>query len=152
MKDEIERGFGELLHCLEDFIRSETVVGKPITIGQTTVIPLFRVSLGLGAGWGSPPGEKTAARADSRDSNPAGTTGTTGTTGTSGTAGSAGSGAGAAITPYGVISVAGGETKVLPLARNSLQKITDMLPELLAQTKDLPQKKQGREQGRDSTC
>lgn len=106
--DKLENSFQMLLRYLEDFIREETVVGKPITIGQTTIITVFRVSLGLGAGRGN--GQK---------------------------AGSTGTGAGASIVPYAVISVTDGETTVHPLAgKNSLQKITEMLPEIISQTKN----------------
>ena len=107
MNEAIERGFQGLLHCLEDFIRSETVAGKPILVGETTIIPVFRVNIGLGAGQG---GSETSA---------------------SGT----GTGAGASIVPFAVISVTNGETTVLPLGKSSLQAITEMLPDIMAQVR-----------------
>lgn len=129
MTDEIENGFQELLHCLENFIRSETVVGKPLTIGPTTVIPVFRVSLGLGAGsGGNGCGDKIGTRSGSSSQSSNQQRSSCASAGT-------GAGAGASIVPYAVISVTDGETTVLPLAKNSLEAITEMLPEILNQVK-----------------
>jgi len=118
MTEKIENSFRGLLHCLEDFIRSETVVGRPLTIGQTTIIPVFRVSLGVGAGSGGSGSSRSSKGKEKENVAPAG-----------------GAGAGAAIVPCAVISVTNGETTVFPLSRNSLQTITDMLPEILAKSK-----------------
>lgn len=38
-----------LFDRLEDFVSSKTVVGQPITIGETIILPLIDVSFGLGA-------------------------------------------------------------------------------------------------------
>lgn len=111
MSQDIDSHFQSLLDSLKNFIHSETVVGKPIHQGETTIIPLFRVSLGLGAG--------TEQTGDSQ--NPAS---------------HIGSGAGATIVPYGVISVTNGETTVLPLAKNSFEGILQLLPEIMQQVKN----------------
>ncbi len=112
MNQDIDSHFQLLLDSLKNFIRSETVVGKPIIVGETTVIPVFRVSLGLGAGAGSEQREGSSRHTSQ-----------------------AGSGAGATIVPYGVISITNGETTVLPLARNSFEGITQLLPDLMQQIK-----------------
>jgi len=109
--DAVGKSFEAILHCLENFIREETVVGKPISLGQTTIIPVFRVTLGLGAGGGN---------SHSMSSQK-------------------GTGAGASIVPHAVISVTNGETTVHSLAgKNSLQTITEMLPEIISQAKNQP--------------
>lgn len=104
MDKEITGSFQKLLDCLENFVKAETVVGRPLVIGETTVIPVFRVSLGLGAGRG----------------------------GSENSSSQTGTGVGASIVPHAVISVTNGETTVLPLAgKNSLQAITEMIPDIM---------------------
>jgi uncharacterized spore protein YtfJ len=130
MNQEIDNHFRGLLNSLENFIHSETVVGKPIVVGETTVIPLFRVSLGLGAGSGQKEDsqkdpEINSARKNHRKWKAFGST-------KSHTI-QTGSGAGATIVPYGVISVTKGETTVLPLARNSFEGIMNLLPKVMSQ-------------------
>ncbi len=44
---------------LREISKSETVVGKPITVGDKTVIPVVKISVGFGAGGGQGESEKT---------------------------------------------------------------------------------------------
>ncbi|HUV30854.1 MAG TPA: spore germination protein GerW family protein [Acidobacteriota bacterium] len=37
---------------LKDMARSETIIGEPITVGDKTVIPVVKISVGFGAGGG----------------------------------------------------------------------------------------------------
>ena len=37
---------------LKDMARSETIIGKPVTVGNRTVIPVVKISVGFGAGGG----------------------------------------------------------------------------------------------------
>ena len=120
MTEDIENKFRELLHCLENFIKSETVVGSPLTVGSTTLIPIFRVSLGLGAGSGGHSGSGSQTDTSQKCS-------------CTGTGTGVGAGAGASIVPQAVISVTGDKTTVLPLTKNSLEAISEMLPEILTQ-------------------
>src|SRR5205823_13124481 len=43
----------DLVGELKTLARTETVVGAPMTAGEFTIIPVSRVSLGLGAGGGT---------------------------------------------------------------------------------------------------
>jgi uncharacterized spore protein YtfJ len=45
--------FNTLFEKLEKFLRSETVVGDPIQIGNITLIPIITVSFGVAGGEGS---------------------------------------------------------------------------------------------------
>jgi len=104
MDTETEKNFQAVLQSLEEFIKAETVVGKPIYIGQAFLIPLFRVSIGLGAG----------KAGDKNTGSPEGT------------------GIGASIVPHAVISVNDKETTVISLAhKGTLQTVTESLPEIL---------------------
>lgn len=104
--------FSEKLHSmferLENFLRTETVVGKPIVVGEVTLIPIIEITFGLGSGGST-----------SRDSK-----------GTDGSGG--GIGAGAKITPNAMMVIKGEEVSVLPLKnRDSLEKVLEMVPEII---------------------
>ncbi|UCD63079.1 MAG: sporulation protein [Candidatus Zixiibacteriota bacterium] len=43
---------------LREISRSETIIGQPITVGQRTVIPVVKISVGFGAGGGQGEEEK----------------------------------------------------------------------------------------------
>lgn len=104
MDGERETTFQNLLNLVENFIKSETVVGKPLYIGQGFIIPLFKVSIGMGEGKG----------------------------GNKNTGASEGTGIGASIVPHAIISVTEEETTVISLAQKStLQSVTETLPEIL---------------------
>ncbi|UCC43820.1 MAG: sporulation protein [Candidatus Zixiibacteriota bacterium] len=44
---------------LKDMARSESIVGEPITVGDKTVIPVVKISVGFGAGGGQGEDEKS---------------------------------------------------------------------------------------------
>jgi uncharacterized spore protein YtfJ len=39
-----------LMKNLKDLISTKSIVGEPITVGKTTILPVMKVSLGFGAG------------------------------------------------------------------------------------------------------
>ncbi len=49
---EIESLFGKVIEELERMLKSKTVVGDPITLEGTTIIPLVSVGFGFGVGAG----------------------------------------------------------------------------------------------------
>lgn len=98
-----------LFSNLEKFLKTETVVGEPMVIGDTTVIPLINVSFGCGTGGGSGQDEK----------------------GNGGTGG--GLGAGAKISPNSILVIHDGEVKLLGMkGKSSLSSLVDMVPEILS--------------------
>ncbi|RKX24406.1 MAG: sporulation protein, partial [Candidatus Zixiibacteriota bacterium] len=80
---------------LKEMARSESVIGEPITIGDKTVIPVVKISVGFGAGGGQ--GEGTA------DDKKA-----------SGTGFGGGGGGGAKIEPHAFIIIDGDKIRLLP--------------------------------------
>ncbi len=46
---------------LKDMAQSESIIGEPITVGELTVIPIVKISVGFGAGGGQGESEKTGA-------------------------------------------------------------------------------------------
>lgn len=54
--DEVEKLLSTAVTEVEKILSSKTVVGEPITVGETTLIPLVSVGFGFGAGGGPQPG------------------------------------------------------------------------------------------------
>jgi uncharacterized spore protein YtfJ len=100
---------------LAETAQSDVVVGTPIELGGVTVVPLSRVSLGLGAGGGT--GEGNGAQ---RGKHPG-----------SGTGG--GSGGGAKVRPVAVavFTAEGVEILQIPERKGRLDKLLDQLPPLV---------------------
>jgi len=93
-----------LLEKLRDIAQTDTVVGKPIFMEGTTLVPVSRVSLGFGLGGG---GNKTEI---------------------------GGSGGGLTVEPIAFIVVQGDDTKIVKLNddKNLVAKVIDLVPDVLA--------------------
>lgn len=97
-----------LFEKLEKFIKSETVIGQPITVGEATLIPVVNVSFGLGSGGG-----------DGKDQS-----------GNGGVGG--GAGIGARVTPSAIMVIKGDKVDVVPIKKfNGMDKLLDMVPGLM---------------------
>ena|ERR1700722_17266047 len=96
-----------LLEKLRGIAQTDTVVGKPIFIEGTTLVPVSRVSLGFGLGGG---GSKTEV---------------------------GGSGGGLTVEPIAFIVVQDGQTKIVKLNddKNLIAKVIDLVPDVLALVK-----------------
>ncbi len=99
----------DLIEELKTLANTETIVGSPFTVGEFTVVPISRVSLGVGAGGGSGGAEKKAA------------------TGEGG-----GGGGGIRVRPVALLAVRGGELNVHMLGRgatlgHSIEKMPDLV-------------------------
>ncbi len=95
-----------LIAGMDSILSSKTVVGNPIKIGDTTIIPLVDVSFGLAAGAGN------ESRNYSKNS-------------------SAG-GMGGKVTPSAIIVIKDGTTRLLSVKnQDSITKIMDMVPEVI---------------------
>lgn len=97
-----------MLEELKSAIKSETIIGEPITVGDVTIIPVTKISFGFGAG-----GEETDRK-----------------TGFGG-----GSGGGASVEPVAFIVISKGDARILPLKSGSApwEKLFD--PELYKKVK-----------------
>lgn len=105
-----------LIGELKDLAKTETIVGTPITMGEYIVVPISRVSLGVGAGGGA--GETNAKEAKK------------------GPSGEGGGGAGGIrMNPVALIAVRGSELTVHRLgAGGSLGRTVERMPDLLEST------------------
>ena len=89
---------------LREIAKSETVVGDPVTIGDTTVIPIVKISVGFGAGGGQGEDEKSR----------------------SGFGG--GGGGGAKIEPAAFIIMDKDGVRLLPASKGKWDSIIDAIP------------------------
>lgn len=99
---------GILLKQMEGFINTKTVVGEPVHIDDTIILPLVDVSFGVGAGANEKDKEK-------KDSSSAGV-----------------GGLGAKISPSAVLVVKDGNTKLVNIKKqDSVTKLLDLVPEVI---------------------
>lgn len=95
-----EHTIQSLMNGMENFISSKTVVGEPILLGDTTLIPLTDISFGMGAGAFA--GEKKRR---------------------------SGGGVGAKISPSAVIVVQGSTVNTVNIKNSDgISKLLDMIP------------------------
>jgi uncharacterized spore protein YtfJ len=112
VKTPVNESLETLFSNLEKFFRTETVVGQPIELGETTLIPIITVSFGAGGGGG------------------------TGTDDKGNGGGGSGIGVGARITPDAVLVIKGGEVTMMPVKnRCSLDKLAAMVPDIVKKIK-----------------
>lgn len=104
----IEALMGTAMDRLGAMVSVNTVVGQPIAAGETTIIPISRVSLGFVAGGG-----EYAAKAVEP-------------------AFGGGSGGGMSVTPVGFLACCDGTVRYVPVAGQApLDKLLDMAPALI---------------------
>ena len=107
-KNQVSENLETAFSYLEKFLKTETVVGEPIIIGETTIIPLVTVTFGLGGGGGKGKDAK----------------------GVDGDGG--GVGMGAKITTDAVLVIKGDNVNLIPVkGRTDLDRLVTMVPEIL---------------------
>ena len=94
---------GSLFRGMDAFISAKTVVGEPIHIGETIILPLVDVSFGMGAG----------AFAGEKKNN-------------------GGGGMGGKMSPSAVLVIKDGTTKLVNIKQqDGVTKILDMVPDIV---------------------
>lgn len=92
-----------LLKGVDSVLSTKTVVGEPIHVGDTILVPLVDVSFGLGAGAGNQ--DKKA---------------------------SGGGGVGGKMSPSAILVIQNGKTKLVNIKQqDTMTKILDMVPDLV---------------------
>ena len=92
-----------LFKGMDTVLATKTVVGEPMTIGDTIIVPLVDVSFGFGAGSGSN-GQKNSGAG----------------------------GLGGKITPSAVLVIKNGSTKLVNIKnQDTVTRVLDMLPDLV---------------------
>ncbi len=111
-KTPVNESLETLFSHLEKFLKTETVIGEPIVVGETTLIPIITVAFGCGGGGG---GGK-----DEKGNDGMGT----------------GVGVGAKISPDAVIVIREDSVTMLPVkSRSNLEKLVGMVPEIVKKIK-----------------
>ena len=111
-KNDVESLVKTTLGEIEKVLGSKTVVGEPMTIGDSTLIPLISVGFGFGAGAGTGKGE-----AKQRGEGAGG-----------------GGGAGGGVKPIAVIIVDKDGARIEPIKggmATALEKIGETVPEMM---------------------
>lgn len=108
IRGNLEALFGKL----ENFLKSETVVGQPIVIGETTIVPIVAITFGCATGAGQGSGNDPK----------------------SGSGSGAGSGlsSGAKITPTAVLVIKNNEVTLLPVKdKSGMENLLNKVPDLM---------------------
>lgn len=109
----LKENLDTLFNNLENFLKTETVIGEPITVGETTLVPIISLSFGCGTGAGNN-SDKT------KENSQNGT----------------GLGAAAKVTPNAVIAVTGDKVTLLPISgKNNLDSLLNLVPEIVSKFK-----------------
>ncbi|MEQ8154953.1 MAG: spore germination protein GerW family protein [Clostridiaceae bacterium] len=113
----VKENLETLFQKLENFLKSETVVGQPIIVGETTLIPIVSITFGCATGAGGGGGNNSRSG--------------------SGTGSGSGSGvtSGGKITPTAVLVVKNNEVTLLPIKdkfglENLLEKVPDLMEKI----------------------
>lgn len=101
---------------LREITKSETIIGDPVTVGDKTVIPIVKLSVGFGVGGGEGKDDKHG----------------------SGFGG--GGGGGARIEPAAFIIIDGDDVKLLPMGKGKFDQIIDAIPGLAQKLSKLKDK------------
>lgn len=115
MESKLNNNLEVLLSQLEHFINTKTVVGEPIHIGETILVPLVDVSFGVAAG------AAAAAKLQERNKDKEKQI--------DGNSDKGAGGLGAKITPSAMLVIQNGTTQLINIkSQDSLTKLIDMVP------------------------
>jgi uncharacterized spore protein YtfJ len=111
----VENMIKTFLQEFRELARTETVVGKPIAIEDTVIVPVSKISFGFGAGGGK------GAKDD----------------GGGGTAG------GGSVEPVGFIVITKGKAQLIPMQESemSIGKLLSYAPDVIKKIKDFKEKR-----------
>lgn len=127
METKLNNNLEVLLGQLEHFITTKTVVGEPIHIGDTILVPLVDVSFGVGAG--ATAASKLKEKNKDKERN------------VDGTSDAGVGGLGARITPSAMLVIQNGTTQLINVkSQDSLSKMLDMVPGIISNFPDVVSK------------
>ena len=119
MENKVNSNLNDLMHQLESFITTKIVVGEPIHIDQTILVPLLDVSFAAAAG--STASNKFVERRKEKEKR------------VDGGVGAGAGGLGAKVMPSAMLVIQNGTTQLINIRnQDSLTKLIDMIPGLLA--------------------
>ncbi|MCL2396626.1 MAG: GerW family sporulation protein [Defluviitaleaceae bacterium] len=108
MATELNNNISQMFDQLENFVSTKTVVGEPITAGESTLIPLVDVSFGMGGGSTGDAGAEKGKNGEKSMS-----------------------GLGAKIKPSAVLVITDGNVQLVNIKhQDSVNKLIDMIPSI----------------------
>jgi len=118
-----------IVDALKQMATTETVVGKPITIEDTTVVPVIKFSVGFGAGGGEGTGEAPVSKEGKA---------------TKGFGYGQGGGGGVKVDPVAFITIHEGKVTLLPVTRKGakIDKLVEAVPDLIEKIQAMREKKE----------
>lgn len=136
MENKVKEDLNGLMQQLESFITTKTVVGEPIHIDQTILVPLIDVS--FAAASGSTASNKFVEKHKEKERRVDGGTG------------AGAGGLGAKVSPSAMLVIQNGTTQLINVRnQDSITKLIDMIPGLVSKVPDLFSKSKGTEQKND---
>ena len=107
-----------LMQEFRQTVRTETVVGDPVSVGETVLIPVSKISFGFGAGGGQGKGKGEDG-------------------------GGSGTGGGASVEPIAFIVVRDGKAQLMTLKEKdaSLRKLLELAPDALQKLREFLEKR-----------
>jgi uncharacterized spore protein YtfJ len=124
MESKLNNNLEVLLGQLEHFITTKTVVGEPIHIGETILLPLVDVSFGVAAGAAAANNVKEKNKGKERSVDGQSDTGA--------------GGLGAKITPSAMLVIQNGTTQLINIkGQDSISKLIDMVPGFVSNFPDV---------------
>ena len=127
MGSKLNENLEVLLQQLEHFITTKTVVGEPIHIQDTILVPLVDVSFGVAAGATATNNMKEKVRDKERSVD--------------GQSDAGAGGLGARITPSAMLVIQNGTTQLINIkGQDSISKLIDMVPGLVSNIPDMVNK------------
>lgn len=123
---------------VSDVARSDVVVGEPIELGDVTIVPLSRVSLGFGGGGGEGEGKGPKPRSRKGHGKNVGARLEARMELAEGRGSGGGAGGGGKVRPVGVIvfSSEGVSIEAIPDKKGVLDKLFDKVPQLVDMVND----------------
>jgi uncharacterized spore protein YtfJ len=95
-----------LMRNLKEILSTKTIIGEPVHVGETTVLPVMKVALGFGAGGGTPPEAKAGFHAG-------------------------GGGGGVVITPVGFFVVEQGRAMMITPKSSRWDWVMESIPDMI---------------------
>lgn len=124
MENKVKEELNGLMQQLESFITTKTVVGEPIHIDQTILVPLIDVS--FAAASGSTASNKFVEKHKEKERR------------VEGGQGAGAGGLGAKVSPSAMLVIQNGTTQLINVRhQDSITKLIDMIPGLVSKVPDL---------------
>jgi uncharacterized spore protein YtfJ len=108
-----------IISQLKEIAVTESIVGKPVTLGDKMIVPVAKISVGFGAGGGEEEGKSDSSKFGG------------------------GGGGGAKIEPAGFIIYDGEHFSFLPTSQNRFEGIIEAIPDIINKIKGF---KKGKEE------